>query len=185
LEEENMKKLLSLLGAVGLIATSSATVVSCGDPDKGTSNNDGHDTDDKTHDLSYFLNISPEDGVYDLGAATLKENDGAKNSIEGMDIDNNILAIIGYLIDLHAKEKENSVVYALKSAVTDAAKEKWGAKVYNTYASDLVFADGKEVTPDNFTVAYKGQNYDSGGNKLKPGSYTFKFTIKNVASLDL
>jgi hypothetical protein len=32
-----MKKLLSLLGAVGLIATSSATVVSCGDPDKGTS----------------------------------------------------------------------------------------------------------------------------------------------------
>jgi hypothetical protein len=38
-----MKKLLSLLGAVGLIATSSATVVSCGDPDKGTSNNGGND----------------------------------------------------------------------------------------------------------------------------------------------
>jgi hypothetical protein len=70
------------------------------------------------------LNISPEDGVYDLGAATLKENDGAKNSIEGINTDVNILGIIGYLIDLHAKEKENSVVYALKSAVTDAAKEK-------------------------------------------------------------
>jgi hypothetical protein len=33
-----MKKLLSLLGAAGLIATSSATVVSCGDPaDSGES----------------------------------------------------------------------------------------------------------------------------------------------------
>jgi hypothetical protein len=38
LEEKNMKKLLSLLGAAGLIATSSATVVSCGDPaDSGES----------------------------------------------------------------------------------------------------------------------------------------------------
>jgi hypothetical protein len=31
-----MKKLLSLLGAIGLVATSSATVVSCGDPDSDT-----------------------------------------------------------------------------------------------------------------------------------------------------
>jgi hypothetical protein len=52
-KENNMKKLLSLLGAVGLIATSSATVVSCGDPDKGTSNNDdnnGGNDDDKYPD---------------------------------------------------------------------------------------------------------------------------------------
>jgi hypothetical protein len=31
-----MKKMLSLLGAIGLVATSSATVVSCGDPAETT-----------------------------------------------------------------------------------------------------------------------------------------------------
>jgi hypothetical protein len=80
-----MKKLLSLLGTVGLIATSSATVVSCGDPDKGTSNNGGND-DDKTtiKELSYFLDITPEDGVYDLGSVTY--NEGAdKIEIPGYD----------------------------------------------------------------------------------------------------
>jgi hypothetical protein len=56
-KENNMKKLLSLLGAVGLIATSSATVVSCGDPDKGTSNNDdnnGGNDDDKYPDHATY-----------------------------------------------------------------------------------------------------------------------------------
>jgi hypothetical protein len=48
-----MKKLLSLLGAVGLIATSSATVVSCGDPDKGTSNNNDNNDDKEPKALTY------------------------------------------------------------------------------------------------------------------------------------
>jgi hypothetical protein len=76
-KENNMKKLLSLLGAVGLIATSSATVVSCGDPDKGTSNNDdnnGGNDDDKypdhaTYTMDEFFSLYGEkndDGVYEI-----------------------------------------------------------------------------------------------------------------------
>jgi hypothetical protein len=42
-----MKKLLSLLGAIGLVATSSATVVSCDNGDKDSSN-----AGDFTADLS-------------------------------------------------------------------------------------------------------------------------------------
>jgi hypothetical protein len=81
-----MKKLLSLLGAVGLIATSSATVVSCGDPDKGTSNNGGNDDDNaNVKDLTYFLDIKPdENNVYDLGSATLSQDTDGKNILDGV-----------------------------------------------------------------------------------------------------
>jgi hypothetical protein len=40
-----MKKLLSLLGAIGLVATSSATVVSCDNGDKDTTNAGDFTTD--------------------------------------------------------------------------------------------------------------------------------------------
>jgi hypothetical protein len=68
-----MKKLLSLLGAVGLIATSSATVVACGDPDKGTANTDEKDYSDPItytiDDLLGQFSTKDDDGTYIMNDA--------------------------------------------------------------------------------------------------------------------
>jgi hypothetical protein len=105
LEEENMKKLLSLLGAAGLIATGSATVVSCGDPDKGTSNNNDNNDDKEPKALTYtwdqiFSEQTPtDDGKYDLGPV--------KSYISANDKYDEILGTIGNSFLLHIGLFEN------------------------------------------------------------------------------
>jgi hypothetical protein len=65
-----MKKLLSLLGAIGLVATSSATVVSCDNGDKDTTN-----AGDFTTDLTKVLVIDTN-ALEAVIKAQFKDTDG-------------------------------------------------------------------------------------------------------------
>jgi hypothetical protein len=66
-----MKKLLSLLGAIGLVATSGATVVSCDNGDKDSTN-----TGDFTADFSSWTS---EADVKDAIKANFSDNEDMKD----------------------------------------------------------------------------------------------------------
>jgi hypothetical protein len=183
-----MKKLLSLLGAVGLIATSSATVVSCGDPDKGTSNNGGNDDDNaNVKDLTYFLDIKPdENNVYDLGSATLSQDTDGKNILDGVSEEDApfiqaLGSIGGWLIEQHVNEETfdpsgtNNVMLHFHNGWSN------DDEILKTYLGDLKYNEGHTRENIELTINWTDTTKDLDGNQLKNQEYKFKFSVINLA----
>ncbi|KAJ3615938.1 hypothetical protein Zmor_012192 [Zophobas morio] len=132
-----MKKLLGLLGAIGLVATSSATVVACG-PDT-TSNNDDTDTTIKGNDATV-------DYVKDLTFDALKSKVTEANSIdenaEGVTIEVSFYAA-GSTLSLDA---DNNVTGAdkIESGFASNLDYTYAVKTTTTTTPE---ADGDNVEP--------------------------------------
>jgi hypothetical protein len=183
----NMKKLLSLLGAVGLIATSSATVVSCGDPDKGTANNGGNDDNnpDGVKNLEYFYNITKNsDGVYDLGFLTLTNTEKDGNYFEEIPpllAPYDIMKVIEYKLNTFATDA-NVLMQQIMNDVMDDKLIKIDMNLYMTDTNKLTVEAGHDVTFD-FVIHYDSKAKEQDENILKEDDYHFIFTIKNMADI--
>jgi hypothetical protein len=177
-----MKKLLSLLGAVGLIATSSATVVSCGDPDKGTSNNGGNDDfQDSQKSLDHFFNFTQKGDQkynYDLGAVTLTE----ENTIEGvsnLDGDSTVGSIYEQLVlsFINPDCLTNGSNKVVNMFATD-----WGYdSTLNTLVKSLKYKSGAQQTV-KYTEVWQSTEEDEQGNFLGQVACTFSFVINNSST---
>jgi hypothetical protein len=98
-----MKKLLSLLGAIGLVATSSATVVSCDNGDKDSSN-----AGDFTTDLSKVAG-DKTDALVEVIKTQFKNTDGIADA----------QVMIFDTID-NANKAEDVINFRIKSSTPEA-----------------------------------------------------------------
>jgi hypothetical protein len=156
-KENNMKKLLSLLGAVGLIATSSATVVSCGDPDKGTSNNDdnnGGNDDDKypdhvTYTMDEFFSsygTKNDDDVYEI-TDEVKTSSRGFNGIWKSDVQNLSIGLIIGLTRTEYNQREATFSdLCTKVFPTDSSLEQLPNDEHDRPTSNVVSGEKYSLT---------------------------------------
>jgi hypothetical protein len=157
MEEENMKKLLSLLGAAGLIATSSATVVSCGDSDKGTSNNDdnnGGNDDDKypdhvTYTMDEFFSsygTKNDDDVYEI-TDEVKTSSRGFNGIWKSDVQNLSIGLIIGLTRTEYNQREATFSdLCTKVFPTDSSLEQLPNDEHDRPTSNVVSGEKYSLT---------------------------------------
>jgi hypothetical protein len=166
-----MKKLLSLLGAIGLVATSSATVVSCDNGDKDSSNAGDFTTDlskvagDKTDALVEVIKtqFKNTDGIADAQVMIFDTIDNANKAEDVMtgaadptDLPTEVDKITGEEASLaffaFAIDKDTSAYSAtvLKGTITNKPEEKTGITLDKAEVSIAI--DGTDtVTISNFT----------------------------------
>lgn len=125
-----MKKLLSLLGAIGLVATSSATVVACG-------GNDTNENDSVSNDLNHvvfsvkegstvYKNDSKVEANLTVAAAptvNMLTADGDDTELPTLDSVIKITNGSLELADGTDLKNEDSVISAIKTALTPATKD--------------------------------------------------------------
>jgi hypothetical protein len=174
-----MNKLLSLLGAVGLIATSSATVVSRGDPDKGTSNNGGNDDyEDAVRKMSDYL-IAPknDDGKYDLDDVTLTDS----NTIQEFpDFDGE--SLLGSIAEqLILKAVNPDCLTNGSNKVMNEFATKWDEydQNLNIKIADLTY-DAGETQTITLNALWENSEKDEQGHILMSGVYGFQFVVNNL-----
>jgi hypothetical protein len=134
-----MKKLLSLLGAIGLVATSSATVVSCDNGDKDSSTTDfkadfSTFTDiesivkaiatnagiefKETTKVEFYKNIDEVNTVED-GAINKTKNENAPTPIENIEDIKGMKSVAYLAMDITGEAENTSATTVLKGTITN------------------------------------------------------------------
>jgi hypothetical protein len=157
-----MKKLLGLLGAIGLVATSSATVVACG-PDTTSDNNDNTDTGVITGidaNIAYKKDLTKDDLIAAVKTAnsTPEDTETVKSEVtfygagSTLSIDEN--GVITGAEEATGIAMNTTYVFAIKTsttATTEADDENGDATTTTTYTLTVgnMNVGAPVITPDN------------------------------------
>jgi hypothetical protein len=164
-----MKKLLSLLGAIGLVATSSATVVSCDNGDKDSSTTDfkadfSTFTDiesivkaiatnagiefKETTKVQFYKNIDEVNTVED-GAINKTEIENAPTPIENIEDIKGMKSVAYLAMDITGEAENMSATTVLKGTITNekaAPVEKTDlSTIANKDLDEIAAADAKTI----------------------------------------
>jgi hypothetical protein len=204
-----MKKLLSLLGAIGLVATSSATVVSCDNGDKDSSNAGDFTTDlskvagDKTDALVEVIKtqFKNTDGIADAQVMIFDTIDNANKAEDVMtgaadptDLPTEVDKITGEEASLaffaFAIDKDTSAYSAtvLKGTITNKPEEKTGITLDKNEV--LVAADTADtVTISNFAnltnVKAESADVETATAELAEGTITITGVKEGTTTINV
>jgi hypothetical protein len=204
-----MKKLLSLLGAIGLVATSSATVVSCDNGDKDSSNAGDFSTDlskvvgDKTDALVEVIKtqFKNTDGIADAQVMIFDTIDNANKAEDVMtgaadptDLPKEVDKITGEEASLaffaFAIDKDTSAYSAtvLKGTITNKPEEKTGITLDKTEVS-IAIDDTDTVTISNFAnlanVKAESADEETATAKLAEGTITITGVKEGTTTINV